>query len=117
VLTVAAAYLLNQSLQYLIPPPPFVMVERAWLVDSVVRGARLAETSAGAPRDKALRAMPSSQYLDFGLTRAAPSIVHDPGSLFAQSLRQSIASGLGLPVERVAVMTGIYDERNMERAA
>lgn len=117
VLTVAAAYLLNQSLQYLIPPPPFVMVERAWLVDSVVRGARLAETSAGAPRDKALGAMPSSQYLDFGLTRAAPPIVHDPGSLFAQGLRRSIAGGLGVPVERVAVMTGVYDERNMERAA
>ncbi|WP_448140273.1 sensor histidine kinase [Sphingopyxis fribergensis] len=117
VLTVAAAYLLNQSLQYLIPPPPFVMVERAWLIDSVVRGARLAETSAGAPRDKALGAMASSQYLDFSVTHAAPPIAHEPGSRFAQGLRRSIAEDLGVPVDRVAVLTGVYDERNMERAA
>jgi signal transduction histidine kinase len=117
VLTVGAAYLLKQSLQYLIPPPPFVMVERTWLIDSVVGGARLAGTTAGAPRDKALKAMASSQYLDFALTRAPPPIAHEPGSQFAQSLRQSIATGLGVPVERVAVMTGVYDEQNMERAA
>ena len=117
VLTVGAAYLLNQSLQYLIPPPPFVMVERAWLIDSVVSGARLAETSGGVRRDKALAAMAASQYLDFTLTRTAPPIVHEPGSLFAQGLRRSIAGGLGVPVERVAVKTGVYDEQNMERAA
>ena len=117
VLTVGAAYLLNQSLQYLIPPPPFVMVERAWLIDSVVNGARLAGTSAGVGRDKALGAMASSQYLDFVLTRAAPPVVRESDSLFARGLRQSIARGIGIPVERVAVMTAVYDEQNMERAA
>lgn len=117
VLTVGAAYLLNQSLQYLIPPPPFVMVERAWLIDSVVGGARLAETSAGVPRDKALGAMAASQYLDFALSRAAPPIVQKTDSLFAQGLRQSIAMDLRVRVERVAVMTAVYDEQNMERSA
>ncbi|WP_447766056.1 sensor histidine kinase [Sphingopyxis panaciterrae] len=117
VLTVGAAYLLNQSLQYLIPPPPFVMVERAWLIDSVVSGARLAKTHAGAPRDKALRTMAPSQYLDFAVTRTAPLIAPGSGSLFAEGLRQSIAKGVGIPAERVAVMTGVYDEQNMERSA
>lgn len=117
VLTVAAAYLLNQSLQYLIPPPPFVMVERAWLIDSVVSGARIAGTSAGARRDKALGTMAASQYLDFAVTRAAPPIVQESGSLFAEGLRQSIARGIGVPAARVAVMTAVYDEQNMERSA
>jgi signal transduction histidine kinase len=117
VLTVAAAYILNQSLQYLIPPPPFVMVERAWLVDSVVRGARVAATSTGAPRDKALAAMASSQYLDFAVNRATPLLGHESGSLFAEGLRQSIARGIGVPAARVAVMTAVYDEQNMERSA
>lgn len=117
VLTVGAAYLLNQSLQYLIPPPPFVMVQRAWLVDAVAEGARLAAAREGAHRDQALGAMASSRYLDFAMTRAAPPPASDPGSMFAQGLRRSIAEELGVPVDRVAVMTGVYDERNMERAA
>ncbi len=93
------------------------MVERAWLIDSVVSGARIAGTSAGARRDKALGTMAASQYLDFAVTRAAPPIVQESGSLFAEGLRQSIARGIGVPAARVAVMTAVYDEQNMERSA
>lgn len=117
VLTVGAAYLLNQSLRYLIPPPPFVMVQREWLVDSVVDGTRLADTTEGAHRDKGLGAMPSSRYLDFTLTRAAPSPASGPGSQFARGLQESIAAGLRIPADRVAVTTSVYDENNMERTA
>lgn len=117
VLTVGAAYLLNQSLQYLIPPPPFVMVERAWLIDSVANAARVAETSAGARRDKALGALAASQYLDFVVTRAASPIAQESGSLFADGLRRSIAKAVGIPAARVAVATQVYDEQNMERSA
>lgn len=117
VLTVGAAYLLNQSLQYLIPPPPFVMVERAWLVDSVVGGARLAETMESARRDKVLGAMASSQYLDFALTRTPPSPTDASGSQLARSLQKSISTSLGVSLNRVAVTTSVYDENNMERTA
>ncbi|HEV2596920.1 HAMP domain-containing sensor histidine kinase [Sphingopyxis sp.] len=117
VLTVGAAYLLNQSLQYLIPPPPFVMVERAWLIDSVASAAGVAETRAGAPRDKALGALAASQYLDFSVTRAASPIAQESGSLFADGLRRSIAKAVGIPAARVAVVTQVYDEQNTERSA
>lgn len=117
VLTVGSAYLLNQSLQYLIPPPPFVMVQREWLVDAVVDGARRAGSSKGAHRDRMLRAMAASQYLDFSLARTAPSPASGSGSQLARGLRDSIATGLGVAADRVAVTTGVYDENNMERTA
>lgn len=117
VLTVGAAYLLNQSLRFLIPPPPFVMVQRSWLVDSVVEGSRLAETAKDARQNGALGGMPSSKYLDITLTRDAPSTASGSGSQFARGLQESIAAGLGIPADRVAVTTGVYDENNMERTA
>jgi signal transduction histidine kinase len=116
VLTVFAAYFLNQGLRFLIPPPPFVMVQQSWLVDSVASGARLATTTESKNRDDALRRMASSKYLNFVLSPAPPP-AEGNRSRFGDRLRQSIASNLKLPADRVVVTTGVFDENNMERTA
>ena len=57
-LTVGATFLLDQGLRILIPPPPFLIVQRGWLVESVAAGVEA--TASG----KAVDGGPA-QYLDF----------------------------------------------------
>lgn len=106
-LTVCAAFLLNQALRFLIPPPPFLIVQRDWLVGAVVAGAQ-ATASGDAIDDKA------SRYLDFTLVDAGlpPS---GPGSKLEEGLRRSIAGGLGIAVDKVRIATEVYNQNYAER--
>lgn len=106
-LTIGAAFLLNQALRFLIPPPPFLIVERDWLVDAVVAGAQA--TATGRPPNPR-----TAEYLDFTIVDSGPPATPS-GSKLEDGLRRSIAARLRVAPERVRIATQIYDQNYAER--
>ncbi|MDZ3832728.1 MAG: ATP-binding protein [Sphingopyxis sp.] len=115
-LTVCAAYFLNQALRYLIPPPPFLIVQRDWLVDAVADGVRAAERArqGGEGDASTLRRLPAARQLDFEWVQADFGAGHRPSHL-EEGLRRAIAEALSVPRDRVRVMSKIYDQNYTER--
>ncbi|MES2055190.1 MAG: ATP-binding protein [Pseudomonadota bacterium] len=114
-LTVIAAYLLNQALRTMIPPPPFLFVQRAWLIDAVADGAQAAKQPA-IDRPTKLGQLPAARYLDFTVRRTPPPD-DGQGPELGRQLRRSIADKLRLPLNRVRVATSTFDQDNVERSA
>lgn len=114
-LTISAAYLLNQALRAMIPPPPFLVVQRSWLIDAVAdaarRGPALSDATGG---DRSLQ-LPASRYLEFTIGREAPGPDTNDGALIGDVLRHSIAEALHYPADRVKVAMEPYDQNNLER--
>lgn len=106
-LTVGATFLLNQTLRFLIPPPPFLIVQRDWLVESVAAGVE-AKASGKAVDGRA------AQYLDFRLVdRGMPAF--PSASKLEEGLRRSIAARLAVAPERVRIATQVYNQNYAER--
>lgn len=113
-IAVAAAYLLNQMLRVAIPPPPFLVVERGWLVDAIASGARLASDVPIAESETKLAQLPQSNVLDFTVSDAPPAGARAPMSELAKGLRTSIAERLGNSVQWIGISSKPYDQNYTE---
>lgn len=109
VLAVMSSFLLDQALRVMIPPPPFLMVERDWLVSTVAEAAR-------APAD-APRPAEASGYLDFASVAAPPFDQGGRGVEFARRLRAGVAGALGRPEADVRVWADTFSDNAWERSA
>lgn len=108
VLAVLASFLLDQALRTMIPPPPFLMVQRTWLVDSIAREAR----RAGGPE-----AADVARYLELSVS-PEPSF-GDGGTAgeFANGLRASLVAALGGSPADVRVRADTFSDNVWERSA
>jgi signal transduction histidine kinase len=109
VLAVLASFLLDQALRVMIPPPPFLMVERDWLVKAVAEEAR-------APAD-AQRPAGVSDYLVFTTRVAPPFEQGGRGAEFASGLRSAVATALGRPEQDVRVWADTFSDNAWERSS
>lgn len=115
ILTVAAAYLLDRALIAAIPPQPFLIVQRAWLIDAVEQATRLANSTRGAQRSQALASLPAGQHLGFRLASAPPGAGDRAQSHLTAELARAIA-GATHAKEADVVMTGAaFDQYKVER--
>lgn len=109
VLVVMSSFLLDQALRVLIPPPPFLMVERDWLVTTIAREAQ-------APPD-AERGADAAGFLEFRSSVAPPFEQGGRGAEFGRGLRSAIAAALGQPEEDVRVWADTFSDNAWERSA
>jgi len=109
VLAVLASFLLDQALRVMIPPPPFLMVERDWLVKTVADEAR---APVAAPRSADV-----SNYLVLTTLVAPPFEQGGRGAEFAGGLRTAIAGALGRPERDVRVWADTFSDNAWERSS
>eukprot|EP01136_Pigoraptor_vietnamica_P038768 Opistho-1_new@108546 len=109
ILAVLASFLLDQALRMMIPPPPFLMVERDWLVTTVADAARAPE-GAKRPADAA-------DYLVFTTGAAPPFEQGGRGAAFAGGLRTSLADALQRPEQDVRVWADTFSDNAWERSS
>ncbi|QNA84678.1 HAMP domain-containing histidine kinase [Sphingomonas sp. So64.6b] len=114
-LTICATFLLNQALRAMIPPPPFLVVQRNWLIDAIADGARRAPVLSNPAHDDVPLQVAASRYLDFNVSTKVPDPDTGGGALIGEVLRRSVAQNLHCPVERVRVAMEPYDQNNLER--
>lgn len=109
VLVVVSSFLLDQALRALIPPPPFLIVERDWLVKTVAREAK-------APAEAA-RGVEAAGFLEFRTSVAPPFGQGGRGAAFARGLRSAIAVALGQPESDVRIRADTFSDNSWERSA
>ncbi|MGY4395506.1 signal transduction histidine kinase [Sphingomonas sp. UYAg733] len=114
-LTIVAAYLFNQVLRTIIPPPPFLIVERNWLVEAVADGVRVTESAPREADKSAFGQLPQAALLDFAISRSVPRAAGVPSSALAEHLRLSVAQRLGGSARLVSVSSAPYDQNYTER--
>lgn len=108
VLAVLASFLLDQALRTMFPPPPFLMVQRAWLVESIVRTAR---------HTRGPEATDVERYLE-SLVVSEPSFDHGgKAGEFANGLRISLAAALGEDPAGIRVRADTFSDNVWERSA
>lgn len=111
-LTTAAAFLLDQALRTLIPPPPYLLIDQEWLVTHIAQQVRTAETGTAGPREDA-----TPRYLEFALA-TEPSLVADPTpSQIGESLGAALAAQLGKRRADVRVRTLPFSQTFWEQSA
>ncbi|WP_343519164.1 HAMP domain-containing protein, partial [Sphingomonas sp.] len=101
VLVAVSSFALDQALRTLIPPPPFLVVQRAWLVAAI---AAARAPSAGAFLDARVRPEPAFSH---GGTAAG----------FADELRATLAGALDRPAADIRVRAEIFSDNFWERSA
>lgn len=106
VLAVVSSFLLDQALRTLIPPPPFLVVQRGWIVDSVAKHVLTRETSE-AP----------SPYLEFITHRQPPFETGGNATVFAREFQAALATTLGKPPGNVRVRAETFSDNFWERSA
>lgn len=108
VVALAATFLLDQLLRTLIPPPPFLIMQRSWLIENVAEQVRRREAGSAAAQGPA--------DLEFAVV-AAPSFAADiaPSKLGA-GLAADIARALGRPPGDVRVSTRPYSMNFWEQS-
>lgn len=108
-LAVLASFLLDQALRIMLPPPPFLTMQRDWLIEAVAREAR---APAGAAHDAEADA-----FLEFRSAVAPPFEQGGQGTEFARGLRVSLAQALGQPERDVRVWADTFSEASWELSA
>ena len=116
-LTVGAAYLLDQALRTLIPPPPFLVIQREWLVNSVAAGTRIASDVPGRDARSAFAHLPASRFFDFTVSPVRPATHGESDSRLGENIRTMIAERLGLAADNIIMTSAVYDQNSMERNA
>ncbi len=106
VLAVVSSFLLDQTLRILIPPPPFLIVQRDWIVDAVVQRARGGEGDAA-----------SSRFLEFAVHPQRPFASGGNAERFAQGFQDAIRTALGEPATDISVHAEAFSENFWERSA
>jgi signal transduction histidine kinase len=109
ILAVLASFLLDQALRVMIPPPPFLMVERDWLVGAVAREAK-------APVE-AVRDAEAAGFLEYRMSVAPPLEQGGRGAEFGRGLRIAIAAALGQPEDDVRVWADRFSDNAWERSS
>ncbi|WP_423602780.1 sensor histidine kinase [Sphingomonas sp. MS122] len=108
VLVALSSFALDQALRTLIPPPPFLVVQRTWLVETIVRAAR-------ADRDGTGQAV--GRFLDLEV-QPEPAFTQGGGSAdFARALQASLGEALGRPLADVRVRADTFSDNFWERSA
>jgi signal transduction histidine kinase len=107
VLAVLASFLLDQALRTMIPPPPFLMVQRAWLVDSIAREAQ----ATGGPD-----ASGAARYFEFSVVPDPPFAHGGTAGEFANGLRASLAASGRNPAD-IRVRADTFSDNVWERSA
>ncbi|HEY0622066.1 HAMP domain-containing sensor histidine kinase [Sphingomonas sp.] len=109
VLAVVSSFLLDQLLRTLIPPPPFLVTQRSWLVETIVHAARTGWDGTGKQA--------VGPFLDLEV-QSEPDFVQGGGSAdFARGLQASLAEALGKPAADVRVRADTFSDNFWERSA
>ncbi|MDQ8754954.1 ATP-binding protein [Sphingosinicella sp. LHD-64] len=109
ILVVIASFALDQALRTLIPPPPFLVAQRAWLVDAVVRVARADWAESEGPA--------VGHFLEVQLQPEPAFSQGGSSDRFALSLQATLAAALGKPVADVRVRAETFSDNFWERSA
>ena len=109
VLAVVASFLLDQALRVMIPPPPFLVVQRDWLVATVAGEARV---PPGTRQPGA-----STEFLQFTTAAAPPFEQGGRGGEYARELRIALAQALGQPEAEVRVSADTFSDNAWERSS
>lgn len=109
VLAVVSSFLLDQALRAMIPPPPFLIVQREWLVETVARQVR-------APAD-AVRGADAAEFLEYRTLVAPPFEQGGRGAEFGSGLRTAIAAALEQPEDHVRVWADSFSDNAWERSS
>lgn len=103
-LVVASSFALDQALRTLIPPPPFLVAQRSWLVEAILYAIR-------AEREDEKR------FLQLKVRPAPGFSQGGAASDFAFGLQSSLAQTLGRPVADIRVRADTFSDNFWERSA
>ena len=109
ILAVTASFLLDQTLRALIPPPPFLVVQRAWLIGEVERVNRAFREAGGQPG--------AAGFLDLQLSPDPGFAQGGSANAFAGSLQSSLAHALSRPTDDVRIQADMFSDNFWERSA
>lgn len=111
VITLTALFLFDQGLRRILPPPPFLITNREWLVDTVAQAAK--EASKAGPAVKLSR-LPGHELLTFSFEKQPSASSNGEEAGLAADLRQQIAGRLDIPVRDVQVGSAVFDQNRIE---
>lgn len=105
ILTILATFVFDQALRYVLPPPPFLIVQREWLVDAVGNAAERAS---------------KGEVLTRGDDLLAYTVMADPperkgASALTGRLQRDLMDALDLPAQDVVVSGTIFDQNRIEQ--
>lgn len=110
VATTVAVQSFDAFLQYLLPPPGYLIIDQSWLADAASEARRIAETTPAADRQRALAASPLTQWLGFSLAAKAPDFPQDDLARVAREVKAALMKTLALGSSDVLVATLDFEE-------
>lgn len=113
--TIIAMFLFNESLVHLIPSPPYMIIERGWLIDEIDRAVDTASESHEDKRVAALAALPASRHLNFRTQPRQSGDMANDTTHFSKELRKAIAAKIGVQVGAVRMTSKAFNENYVDR--
>lgn len=110
VATAVAVQAFDRFLEYILPPPGYLIIDQAWLADAASQARRIAETAPADGRQAALAASGLTKYLGFAIVSQAPDYRQDDPPRVAREVKAALLKATGLGPKDVLVMTEEFDE-------
>lgn len=110
VATAIAAKFLDETLQHVLPPSGFLVVNNEWLAQSATEAERIANGTPAAERPAALAGSPLTQWLRFDILAETPDFPQDDLPKLAREAKAAIVKALARPPEDVLVRTEFFKE-------
>lgn len=105
VLAVSASFLLDQSLRTLIPPPPFLVVQHSWLIETIARDLR-----APTPSPQ------TAPFLDIAILPKPPFFQGGEAHTFANKLRDDLRNVLNVGDADIHLRADYFSDNLWERS-
>jgi signal transduction histidine kinase len=110
VATAIAAKALDETLQTILPPSGFLIVNNEWLATAAQEAERIANASPAADRRSALARSQFTKWLNFDIVAEAPDYPQDDLPRLAREAKASLVRSLNHGPEDVLVMTEDFKE-------
>ncbi|WP_119268436.1 ATP-binding protein [Taklimakanibacter deserti] len=110
VATAIAAKLLDETLQHILPPSGFLVVNNEWLAKAAQEAEKIANETPAADRQAALAKSEFTHWLNFDITAEAPAYPQDDLPRLAREARAALIKSLNHPPEDILVMTEHFKE-------
>ncbi len=110
VATTVAVQAFDGFLQYLLPPPGYLIIDQTWLAGAAEDARRIAEATPAADRLPALASSPLTKWLGFSVSNEPPGYPQDDLPRVAREVKASLIKTLALGAEDVLVVTEEFQE-------
>ncbi|MGH8431426.1 MAG: HAMP domain-containing protein, partial [Solimonas sp.] len=110
VATAVAVQAFDSFLQYILPPPGYLIIDQTWLARAAGEARQIAEAAPPTDRRAALASSGLMKYLGFAIVSQAPDYRQDDPPRVAREVKAALLQATGLGPEDVLVMTEDFEE-------